>query len=111
MKNGYFELGYLLLIVGFGTFDWIERSRERMEAVAPATHLRAFLTEGLGSEAKDFQALSDIGDIEHFIQWESGGVYVVVYTILALFALRAFVTTDLCSVMTAAFTRAWTWRP
>ena len=82
MKNGYFELGYLLLIVGFGTFDWIERSRERMEAVATATHLRAFLTERLGSEAKDFQALSDIGDIEHFIQWESGGVYVVVYTIL-----------------------------
>ncbi len=52
MKNGYFELGYLLLIVGFGTFDWIERSRERMEAVATATHLRAFLTERLGTEPK-----------------------------------------------------------
>lgn len=111
MKKGYFELGYLLLIVGFGAFDWIERSRERMEAVATATHLRGYLTERLGSEVKDFQALSDIGDIEHFLQWKSGGVFVVLYTILALFALRAFVKTDLCSVMMAAFTRAWTWRP
>lgn len=111
MKKGYFELGYLLLIVGCGFFAWAEQSRERMEAAATLARLRGYLTDRLGNEVKDLQALSDIGDIEHFLQWEGGIIFVVLYTVLAVLALLSFAKTELCSTMVAAFSRVWTWRP
>lgn len=111
MKKGYFALGYLLLIVGFGIFCWIERSRQQLEAAAKAADLNVYLKVRSGNEAADFQALSDAGDIENFLLCEGGIFFVVAYTALATLALSAFARTELCAAMMAALSRVWTWRP
>ena len=111
MNKGYFEFGYLILVVGYAAFAWLERSSERLEAVATATQLRGYLTGRLGSDVSDSQALSYAGDIEHFLKSEGGTFFVVLFAIIALLALRSFAKTELSSAMMATFSRSWTWRP
>lgn len=111
MKKGYFELGYVLVVAGYGIFAWIARSREQMETAAAATRLRSYLADRLGGEAEDLQALSNAKGIEDFLHSEGGTFFVVLYTWIVLLALSSFTKTKLCSAMMTAFSRAWTWRP
>ena len=82
-----------------------------MEAVEIVTHLSGYLEDRLGNEIKDLQAMSAIEDIEFFLRSQGGGISLILYSVLSLFAFLSFAKTDLCAGITAAFVRAWTWRP
>lgn len=111
MKKGYFELTFLLFMLGYGLFAWIGSSRNQAEAAAKAKELSHYLRERLGANANDLKALSNAADIEVFFYSSLWTFFVVLYVVCLMLLLHQFARTELSSKLAQVFVRVWTWRP